>query len=249
MGAWLVFQIYVLPISKIDIDIANWKSVPCEVRFRTASFPTAQQSSSLIVNMKHLPSNEVSLSMGHRSSFPPTNIHSSPLDRQFAIQVHPEGSLLHGAALGKMVDQASLGSVSTNLQVSSEGNQSTNGSFSTIVVLPSTTQHALVSPALLGSQQIHARGAPRRRQTPRYSHVPPVQLELLLDNAASFIEMLQDMEQVRRPSSSPPYDDPVVLGGVVDERNHINQGLDEVIDDGSASVASSFESDWIDETI
>jgi hypothetical protein len=200
--------------------------------------------------MKCNSSNDVALStMGCPSSMLPTNIRSSP-DLPFSTQVR-EGS--PGTAPAKSVDQATFGPGSTSPPVSIVvptshqvlvSNQSSNAAFPTSFV-PTTTQNApaLLSP-VLGGQEVHARRAPRRRHTPRYSHVPPIQLELLLDNAASLTEMLQDMEQVRRPSLSPCHDDPV---GIADGRDDINQGSDEFIDDGSSSVAS-FESDWIDDT-
>lgn len=60
-------------------------------------------------------------------------------------------------------------------------------------VLEGNQERTIHSPTL-GDKQINARGARPRR----YHHVPPVQLELLLDNAASLTEMLQGMTSVRR---------------------------------------------------
>lgn len=121
--------------------------------------------------------------------------------------------------------------------------------FPTIVAGPPTISKAsAVHSPTLGGKQIHTRGARRRRrQTPRRYHVPPVQLEFLLD-------MPRPDRNVARhgtrstTSLSPPDDDPLCIA---DERNDVNQGCEDERnnDDGSASVASSLESDWIDDTV
>jgi hypothetical protein len=126
--------------------------------------------------------------MGHRSSLPPTNIRSSSLDVRFpTTQVDREGSPGPGA-LAKSVDQAFLGPGSTNPQdliAVPERPQVLAGNRSTNATCTTQNASALLSPVLVGRQGI------RRRQTPRYNHVSPVQLELLLDNAVSFTEILK----------------------------------------------------------
>ena len=136
--------------------------------------------------------------MGHRSSFPPTKIRSSSFDPPFpTTQVDREGS--PGPALAKSVDQqASLGPVATIPQDLIDvpkrpqvlaGNQSTNATCI------AQNASANLSPVRVGRPGI------RRRQTPRYNHVPPVQLELLLDNAASFTEELLKYSPCRARSA------------------------------------------------